>query len=211
MSRSLKDGQYVGIDDSKFGDPRGVTTARDTQAGITVMIKWFQIRSREQLEEAKEEADNLKSFGKNKARKIFHNALDHPNILKFFEYLGNVRPAWWEFGPLSFIVMEYCDGGSLCDWIEELEKKNKLPTRDEVFHISSQIVAGLRYCHMQKKVHLDIKPANIFLKSNGRVVKIGDFGSASTVKSVIKTSTSTNAAHVKNTELYAPPGMLDEY
>ena len=64
MSRSLKDGRYVGIDDSKFGDPRGVTTARDTQVGTTVMIKWFQIRSREQLVEAKEEADNLKSFGK---------------------------------------------------------------------------------------------------------------------------------------------------
>ncbi|CAG5105927.1 Oidioi.mRNA.OKI2018_I69.chr1.g2578.t1.cds [Oikopleura dioica] len=198
MSRSLKDGQYVGIDDSKFGDPRGVTTARDTQAGTTVMIKWFQIRSREQLEEAKEEADNLKSF-------------DHPNIVKFFDYLGNVRPAWWEFGPLSFIVMEYCDGGSLSDWIGDMERKNKLPTRDEVFHISSQIVAGLRYCHMQNKVHLDIKPANIFLKSNGMVVKIGDFGSASAVKSVVKTSTSTNAAHVKNTELYAPPELFTEF
>ena len=106
--------------------------------------------------------------------------------------------------------MEYCDGGSLCDRIGDMGRKNKPPTRDEVLHISSQIVAGLRYCHLKNKVHLDIKPANIFLKSNGMVVKIGDFGSASTVKSVIKTSTSTNAANIKITELYAPPGILRE-
>ena len=64
MSCSLKDERYVNIDDSKFGDKRGVSTATDQDTGEIVMIKGIHLRSNQQWQNAREEAENLKTLGK---------------------------------------------------------------------------------------------------------------------------------------------------
>lgn len=63
MSCSLKDERYVNIDDSKFGTKRGVSTAKDQDTGETVIVKGIHLRSKEQWQDAREEAENLKTLG----------------------------------------------------------------------------------------------------------------------------------------------------
>ena len=45
----------------------------------------------------------------------------------------------------------------------------------ELWNISRQVVAGVRYLHYQNVVHGDIKPQNVLTGEDG-IVKIADFG-----------------------------------
>ena len=63
MPNSLNE-RFVNLENSEFGDVRGVTKATDRETGDTVMIKWIQIRSQAQLEEAEVEARNLSAISK---------------------------------------------------------------------------------------------------------------------------------------------------
>ncbi|CAH8473308.1 unnamed protein product [Schistosoma haematobium] len=74
------------------------------------------------------------------------------------------------------MVMEYCIG-SVADVLEV----HKKPLReDEIACIVQEVLTGLDYLHSEKRIHRDIKAANILLTDSGGV-KIGDFGSASFV------------------------------
>ena len=88
MTSLLKDGKYADIDESAFETLRGVTKARDTETGDDVMIKGLHVISKPQYEGIKEEAEKLKS-------------LDHPNIVKFIEFIDRCTPEW-SFGPMCF-------------------------------------------------------------------------------------------------------------
>lgn len=89
--------------------------------------------------------------------------LDHPNLLKLIDH--GYTP-----GNKPFLVTEYCQGGSLEDGLPSFTTPNP------GLRFFRQIVAGIAYAHTQATpvYHLDIKPANIFLK-DGRPV-VGDFG-----------------------------------
>lgn len=70
-----------------------------------------------------------------------------------------------------FIVMEYVDGITLEDLIQE---KRYLSSQAAVL-IFNEICKALKYAHDQMVVHRDIKPANILISKEG-VVKLVDFG-----------------------------------
>lgn len=69
------------------------------------------------------------------------------------------------------IVMEYCGGGSCSD----LLKCHKKLDENITAFIIRDVLKGLSYLHSQKKVHRDIKSANILLTEDGKV-KLADFG-----------------------------------
>ena len=75
---------------------------------------------------------------------------------------------------LSYLVMEYVDGGELFNYIVQ----NKYLDEPEAVRIFRQIISAVGYCHEFKVCHRDIKPENILLDSVGNV-KLVDFGMAS--------------------------------
>lgn len=56
------------------------------------------------------------------------------------------------------IQNEFCDGGALADEID-----NEVLSLSQLRRLTTHIAEGLRYIHSVGLVHLDIKPANIFI------------------------------------------------
>ncbi|RAL15624.1 putative Ste20-like serine/threonine protein kinase [Aspergillus homomorphus CBS 101889] len=76
-------------------------------------------------------------------------------------------------GSSLWIVMEFCSGGSCSD----LMRPGTIP-EEYIMIILRELLRGLDYLHSDKKLHRDVKAANILLTSNGQV-KLADFGVSS--------------------------------
>lgn len=83
-----------------------------------------------------------------------------------------------------YMVMNYLEGASLQDFIitaREL-KKQKVFRESTIRSLFDEVLRGLRIVHQHKMLHLDIKPANIFVTDDNKAVLI-DFGAAREVLS----------------------------
>ncbi len=111
------------------------------------------------------------------------SALDHPNICTIYE-TGQT-----EDGRL-YISMAYYDGETLKDKI----MRGPLEI-DESLSIFLQVCEGLEKAHKNGIIHRDIKPTNIFIKTDG-LVKILDFGLAKVKGQTRLTQTESTAGTV---------------
>jgi eukaryotic-like serine/threonine-protein kinase len=78
-----------------------------------------------------------------------------------------------------YMVMNYLEGHSLQDFIvaaREL-KQPKVFRESTIRSLFDEVLRGLRIVHQHKMLHLDIKPANIFITDDNKAVLI-DFGAA---------------------------------
>jgi serine/threonine protein kinase len=91
--------------------------------------------------------------------------LSHPNIVKIFDVSFGDR--------VQFIVMEYVDGITLKEYIQQ----QKVVSWKETVHFTVQILRALQHAHDNGIVHRDIKPQNVMLLQDG-TVKVMDFGIA---------------------------------
>ncbi|AOW06501.1 wee1-like protein [Yarrowia lipolytica] len=84
----------------------------------------------------------------------------------------------WEYHGFLFIMTEYCENGSLDVFLAE---NGRIARLDDwrVWKILVELALGIRYIHNEGFMHLDIKPANVFITFEG-TLKIGDFGMATT-------------------------------
>ena len=69
------------------------------------------------------------------------------------------------------IIMEYCEGGELFNYIV---KKKRL-SEEEASYFFFQLINGIEYIHSKGIAHRDLKPENLLLSKN-KILKIIDFG-----------------------------------
>ena len=75
-------------------------------------------------------------------------------------------------GHQIWIILEFCDGGSLYELIKILPRNLN---EEEIASLIHMILKGLIFLHENKKIHRDIKSENILLTHEG-IAKLADFG-----------------------------------
>uniref|UniRef100_A0A7S4U7K2 Protein kinase domain-containing protein n=1 Tax=Paramoeba aestuarina TaxID=180227 RepID=A0A7S4U7K2_9EUKA len=106
-----------------------------------------------------------------------HKDIDHKN---FVGYLGS-----FFYDNHVWIVLNYCDGGSLYDVLRQKPTGPIYPVVPEniIAYVAYEVLQGLQYLHEHNNIHRDIKSDNILLDSHGRV-KIADLGECTALKSM---------------------------
>ncbi|KAF8585991.1 kinase-like protein [Ramaria rubella] len=94
----------------------------------------------------------------------------HPNVLKYIDS--------WEQDDALYIQTELCDLGNFGNFLTEYGAHFEALDEARVWKICAELSDGLKFVHDAGIIHLDLKPANIFVTNEGRF-KIGDFGMAS--------------------------------
>jgi len=116
-------------------------------------------------------------------------ALDHPNIVPLYDF--------GESGVL-YLVMPFVSGGSLQEML------NRTPfTMGAVATYGSQIADALAYAHQRNVVHRDVKPANMLLHADGRLM-LSDFGLAKIIDQANRVARPRNHPDAGTPEYMAP-------
>ena len=115
----------------------------------------------------------------------------HKNIIKLYELM--------ETPHKIYLVMEYCNGGELFDYIVS---KQHL-TEKQACHFFHEIIDSLEYLHSLNIVHRDIKPENLLLDTTQKQIslKLIDFGISNCYSPEKLLTTPCGTAS------YAPPEM----
>ena len=124
--------------------------------------------------------------------------LSHPNIVKVQDVSFT--------GSVKYIVMEYIDGITLKEYIEQ-----QRVTWQEAVYFIQQILRALQHAHDKGIVHRDIKPQNIMLLADG-TIKVTDFGIARFSRTNVRTDHTNKAigsVHYISPE-QASGGLTDE-
>jgi len=116
---------------------------------------------------------------------------NHPGIVKVFYY--------FEENNTAYMVMEYLQGKTLTELLKQ--SQSRLSEAKALEHIM-KVGEALEFLHQAQFLHRDIKPDNIMLADDGRVVLI-DFGAARDF-----TTSSTTRYTTMLTPGYAP---LEQY
>ena len=133
--------------------------------------------------------DDDEFLGKFKREAEAVASLSHPNIVNVYD-VG-------EEGKVHYIVMEYVDGQNL----KEIIKNEGTLDEYTALDITKQIAKALGAAHKKGIIHRDIKPHNILISNEGRVVKVADFGIAKAVSN----STMTNVGSIIGSVHYFSP------
>ncbi|MDG5788242.1 Stk1 family PASTA domain-containing Ser/Thr kinase [Evansella sp. AB-P1] len=105
-------------------------------------------------------------------------SLSHPNVVNIYD-VG-------EEDKLYYIVMEYIEGYTLKDYIQQ---KGKLHVHEAV-SIMEQITSAIEHAHENHIIHRDIKPHNILIGKD-HIAKVTDFGIARAISEATITHTNS--------------------
>lgn len=102
--------------------------------------------------------------------------ISHPSVVSVMNFFRQ--------NETVYMVMNYLEGASLQDFVVTARdlKQAKVFRESTIRSLFEEILRGLRIVHQHKMLHLDIKPANIFITDDNKAVLI-DFGAAREVLS----------------------------
>lgn len=164
--------RYEIVEEVGVGGMAKVYKALDTVLNRYVAVKVLK-------NEYMEDQDFLRKFAMEAQSAA---SLTHANIVSVFD----VGSSYVDGRKYNYIVMEYVDGKTLKDIIDE---KQILPIED-IVNYGVQIASALECAHKNGIIHRDIKPHNMLIdKSNN--LKATDFGIARISSSATLTYTST--------------------
>jgi serine/threonine protein kinase len=158
-----------------------VYLAENTMLGSLVAIKV--------LKEDFVSNKNVRSRFLDEAKKMVR--VKHPNIIQVYDLI--------DAGDIVAIVMEYIEGQSLKDLIENQGKMSQI----EIERLFPQILLALQHVHKAGFVHRDIKPSNFMLSTDG-AIKLADFGIAKDKNVAAFTETGTQMG----TPMYMSPEQI---
>ncbi len=181
-----------------------VYLAEDTRIAhrqVAIKVIWTEINQSSDAEATRKATDLFQ-------REVMAiTRLNHPYILPLFD----VGEAIINGFPLTYMVMPFCQEGSLADWLKR-RSQSGLPNLSvqDVAHILSQAAAALQNAHDQQIVHRDVKPQNFLIRSNTENLSrpdlmLADFGIAKLTLATARTS------HIRGTPTYMAPEQWTGY
>ncbi|XP_011940486.1 PREDICTED: mitogen-activated protein kinase kinase kinase kinase 1 [Cercocebus atys] len=127
-----------------------VFKARDKATGDLVALKMVKMEPDDDVSTLQKEILILKTCR-------------HANIVAYHGSYLWLQKLW--------ICMEFCGAGSLQDIYQVTGSLSEL----QISYVCREVLQGLAYLHSQKKIHRDIKGANILINDAGEV-RLADFG-----------------------------------
>ncbi|WUB80315.1 serine/threonine protein kinase [Streptomyces platensis] len=155
-------GRYRLVERIGQGGMGTVWRARDELLGRQVAVKRLHVS---QLDE-----DELATRYERTTREAQAAArINHPNVVSVHDVVDDAG--------MPCIVMEYVPSTTLGDAIKEAARIDSSVEPREAARIGRGMVAALRAAHSAGVLHRDVKPGNVLLGEDGRVV-LTDFGIA---------------------------------
>jgi len=111
-----------------------------------------------------EGAENLVGF---EVERQILQGLDGPHVPRFV--------AAGDLGRLPFLVMEYVEGRTLQDLLDDAAAARKRPAAQDIARWGRCVAVAAHSLHRQNAVHLDLKPANVIVRPDGHCTLV-DFG-----------------------------------
>jgi eukaryotic-like serine/threonine-protein kinase len=93
----------------------------------------------------------------------------HEHIMQVY-YAGTSR-------GLPYFAMEYIEGDDLSDLLHQYARHGELMPHPDVLRIGWAVAKALDYAHQHHVIHRDVKPSNVLVSKDGRIV-LADFGLA---------------------------------
>lgn len=148
----------------EFGSALKVKSKSGNDDDVYAVKKSKRLEGPKHRRRLREEVDVLRHLAKEGAPD------GHPNVLKYIDS--------WEQDDVLFIQTELCELGDLATFLAEYGSHFVALDEARIWKMTAELINGLQFIHRSGVVHLDIKPANIFITNQGRF-RIGDFGMAS--------------------------------
>ena len=146
---------------------------------------------------------------------VILNTIKHPNIIRLYDV--KYKPDY------IYLVMEYCNGGSLHNCLQNYKHKYHKPFTEEIVqYLMRQILSGLKCLHEHQVIHRDLKLANILIKyksdadaKNGNIfcghVKIIDFNTSTKPGSTVARTAVGTVPNMAPSVIFNLSGSRDDY
>ena len=176
----------------------------DDPSGHVVIVKVLRpdVVATEALRRFEREAEVL--------RMLSTQGRPNPYIVRFYDHAVAQVPSPYgsDFLTLPFTVLEYVDGTTLENALEEQRKSGRGMPAERVRRLLRQISQALDVVHNQKVVHRDLKPSNILLanESGTEIAKVTDFGLVKLVDVNLQKTSALAGASLG----YAPPEQYEQ-
>jgi len=129
--------------------------------------KYALLKSKQKMSSLNERRLCVPAF-KNLRRLLLANGTWHSHILRHYSL-------WQENGYL-FLQTELCEKGDLGRLFDQ-KAERRLLVENDIWEVIKHILPTIHFIHSRGILHMDIKPANIYL-TNDDIMKLGDFGTS---------------------------------